>query len=134
MANVSGKDGSITFATGYVVDTTEWTVDAAAEEVETTALGDKWKTWIAGVKEWSGSYTALADDTLVATSGTVGVAGGTGFNLGNAAATATFKFGSNDSLTGTIFITGASANAAIGGTASSFTFTFRGTSTLSHGS
>jgi hypothetical protein len=143
MANVSGKDGSITFSSGYSIDVTEWTVDCAAEEVEGTSLGDKWKDFFAGVKEWSGSYTALADDADIyaATETTVGrsspSATSQAFYLGGAAATATFYFAetggtADDGLTGTIFITGVSANAAVGGTASSFTFTFRGDGTLSH--
>ena len=55
MAVVAGKDGAVTFASGYVAKVQSWTIDMAAEDVDTTALGQTWKTRLAGVKEWSGT-------------------------------------------------------------------------------
>lgn len=133
MALFSGKDGGVTYANGYSTKVVSWTVDAEAEEVDTTALGENWASWLPGVKSWSGTYEALVDDSVLDTSGTVG--GVSAFALGATAASATFEWDSDgtksEGVTGSIIITGASPTATTGGTASRIVFRFRGTGTLS---
>jgi hypothetical protein len=121
MTAMSGKDGAVTFATGYATKVRSWTIDAGSEEVDITALGDGWKRFIAGVKNWSGTYTAvMVDSALVTGTGTTNNLG-----LGTSAAAAPFTFGT-DSINGDIIITGVSGNLATEAGAGEFTFTFVG--------
>ncbi len=133
MAIFSGKDGSVTFATGYETKVFDWTVDAAAEAVDITALGDKWTQTQGGAKSWSGTFNAHFDNSAVATVATVG--GSTAFGLGQPAASATFYWEGGtstaaDGLEGDIIITGASVTAAVGGESTRIAFTFTGTGDL----
>lgn len=119
---VEGTDGAITFATGYSVCPTAWTVNFAAEDVETTCLGDAWKTRIAGLKEWGGTFTTRLTTSLSGWSSEA-----VGLSLGTAAASVTFTAISGTTIAGSIIVTGADVSLAIGGAAGEISFTFVGT-------
>lgn len=67
MAVVSGVGGSVSGAT-YVANVTEWSVTLNTESIDTTKLNAtaSYRTKIAGIKSWSGSYTCLVDASTVA--------------------------------------------------------------------
>ena len=55
---VAGKNGRVVIgesATKKVVGIKNWSLELSLDTLETTALGDDWKNYITGLKEWSAS-------------------------------------------------------------------------------
>jgi hypothetical protein len=140
MTVVSGVDGAVTFQTGYDQKATSWTINVEAEDVDTTALGERWRTHLAGVYGWSGTYTAWVDAASITASAGAGATGITGTGIGGAtqghmafgqtAAAATFTMASGTTFSGNIIITGIDGNLATAAGAGEFTFTFVGDDAL----
>jgi hypothetical protein len=128
MTVVSGVNGGVTFDVGYEQKATSWTVNIEAEDVDITALGERWRTHLAGVYGWSGTYTAWIDPASITASLTATTAGGMAF--GQSAATAVFTMASGTTFTGTIIITGIDGNLATASGAGEFTVTFVGDGAL----
>ena len=68
MAAVTGRDGNVTLAGGYVTNVQRWNLDYVADAVETTdftVAGPTYpRTYIPGLSGWSGSYDCFADDAI----------------------------------------------------------------------
>ena len=67
---IAGKNGKIIIGdpgSERVVGIKSWSLELSLDTLESTALGDEWKNYIAGLKEWSassdGDYNAKADTT-----------------------------------------------------------------------
>lgn len=66
---IAGKAGKVIIGTGTakVVGIKSWSLELSLDTLETTALGDDWKKYIAGLKEWSasseGDYEVTNDPT-----------------------------------------------------------------------
>lgn len=66
---IAGKAGKVIIGTGTskVVGIKSWSLELSLDTLETTALGDDWKNYIAGLKEWSasseGDYEVTSDTT-----------------------------------------------------------------------
>jgi predicted secreted protein len=64
---IAGKSGKLGLDVNTVVDVSSWSLELGADTLEVTALGDDWKTFIAGLKEWSASaegfYSVHTDTT-----------------------------------------------------------------------
>lgn len=135
MAVVSGKSGAVVFATGYVNKVRRWTVDITSEDVDITALGEKWQTHLAGINGFSGSYEALLDaSVLTHTSGTTDPTL-SNLELGAVSASAKFVFDETATATGgllrgNIIVTGVSISDQQQGGAVVGTFTFVGDGAL----
>jgi len=138
--SVSGKDATITYVNGYVAKCTAWTLDIAVEDVDTSEIGDDWRTRTWGLQEWSGTFTTQID-TGSSGGSTTGGFGTTGagtaprsIGVGIAPAAANFIFdepaGTAGEFTGSIMITGVSNTISVGGGATVATFTFVGSDTL----
>jgi hypothetical protein len=62
-----GKDGVVAIKVGAAVEFTpigliqEWALDMAVDTIETTALGDPNKTYVQGLKDLKGTFTAFWD-------------------------------------------------------------------------
>ncbi len=55
---VAGKNGKVVIGaetTKKVVGIKNWSIELSLDTLETTALGDDWKNYITGLKEWSAS-------------------------------------------------------------------------------
>ena len=55
---VAGKGGKVVIGDGAakkVVGIKSWSLELSLDTLETTALGDDWKNYITGLKEWSAS-------------------------------------------------------------------------------
>lgn len=120
MTAITGGAGSVTFASGYAVNVQSWAlsfVGTAHEITDFTAATTGYKTFLPGLKEWSGSYTCFLDDTTktVAPSG--------------AAAEAIFSIDGTRKLTGNIIVEDVSYDTPADGLVM-VTVSFRGTSTL----
>lgn len=54
---ISGKGGSVYISTNKVTEISQWSIDCGADNIETTNFDSNgWKEFIAGLKEWSGSF------------------------------------------------------------------------------
>ena len=63
---VAGKNGKVIIGESgnqKVAAIKNWSLELSLETLETTALGDDWKNYITGLKEWTASSEG---DTLVA--------------------------------------------------------------------
>ena len=66
---IAGKNGKVLIGTGTsaVLSIKSWSLELSLDTLETTALGDDWKNFIAGLKEWSasceGDYAITTDTT-----------------------------------------------------------------------
>jgi predicted secreted protein len=63
----AGKDGSVVIPgtpNTAIAKLTDWSVAINADNLETTALGDQWKTFIQGIKDWQGKLAGymVADE------------------------------------------------------------------------
>ena len=55
---IAGKSGKVTIGSddpATVVGIKNWSLELSLDTLETTALGDDWKNYITGLKEWSAS-------------------------------------------------------------------------------
>ena len=53
---VAGKNGKVAIGSSTkVVGIKNWSLELSLETLETTALGDDWKKYISGLKEWTAS-------------------------------------------------------------------------------
>lgn len=118
MAIVSGIDGAVAFATGYAASVTDWTITIAVEDLDTTSLGNAWRTHQPGLKSWNGNFTAHLDSAAADTLTEIAV--------GESAATATFTFGSGDTVVGSIMVTDFQYSVGTGNGPSQVTCTFVG--------
>uniref|UniRef100_A0A6H1ZPY1 Putative tail protein n=1 Tax=viral metagenome TaxID=1070528 RepID=A0A6H1ZPY1_9ZZZZ len=61
MARVAGYGGDV-LAPGAIVGIREWSIDYAAAALDSSGFdGNQDKTFIAGMKEWSGSFSGFKD-------------------------------------------------------------------------
>jgi predicted secreted protein len=63
----AGKDGSVVIPgtpNVAIAKLTAWSVAINADNLEVTALGDQWKSFIQGIKDWQGKLTGyfIADE------------------------------------------------------------------------
>jgi predicted secreted protein len=62
---IAGKSGKLSLGTNIVSDINNWSLELGTDTLDVTALGDEWKKFIAGLKEWSasaeGSYAIHTD-------------------------------------------------------------------------
>ena len=65
---IAGKNGKVTIgqSANPVASIKSWSLELNLDTLETTALGDDWKNFIAGLKEWSasceGNYAIHTDE------------------------------------------------------------------------
>lgn len=52
---IAGKSGKLEIGTSVISEINNWSLDIGTDTLEVTALGDDWKEFIAGLKEWSAS-------------------------------------------------------------------------------
>lgn len=68
MALITGTLGGITLDTGYSTGVTGWTVNVDIPAQETTSWDDYssglWRTFVQGVRSWSGTVTCRWDPTV----------------------------------------------------------------------
>lgn len=66
---IAGKNGKVIIGSGTtkVVGIKNWSLELSLETLETTSLGDDWKNYISGLKEWSasaeGDFEVITDTT-----------------------------------------------------------------------
>jgi predicted secreted protein len=56
---IAGKGGNVKIGAAMVGEVNQWKLDISNTEIDTTNFGSAgWKTYIAGLNEWSGSFDA----------------------------------------------------------------------------
>ena len=67
MAMKHGKGGLATVAGIVTLKIKSWTVEATADVADVTVLGDTWKEYLAGCKDWTATLDCVWDDSIDAT-------------------------------------------------------------------
>lgn len=63
---IAGKGGSVYISTNKVAEIKSWTINCDADNIDVTSFDSNgWKEFLAGLKEWSGSFEGnfKPDDT-----------------------------------------------------------------------
>lgn len=121
MATYKGNAGVVKIGAASCGELTAWKLDTSAQTIEDTALGDSWKTFIAGLTNWTGEMTAHFDpDDDVQEQ----IIEGASVTLIFYVAAAT------QAATGTAIVTGVSVGGGIEPNVFDVTFTVQGTGTL----
>ena len=65
MAGLAGKDGSVVIGSDTMEETNNWSLDLGTDMHEDSALGDEWKSKVAGLSEWNATVETswLMSDT-----------------------------------------------------------------------
>ncbi len=126
MAAFSGEKGFVNFGavfTGMDAIVQKWSINVAQEMIDVTALpggtAQVWKTFTAGVSQWSGSFEGFIDDTTVPDVSSFDAASGT----------CTFEDGHDNTFVGTVFLQDCDFENDVSG-AAILNCNFQGTGTL----
>lgn len=68
MAVLTGKNGSVKIGADTMNEVQSWSLDIGHDMLEDTALGDNWKSYVAGLGEWTSSIEVKFDLTDAAQS------------------------------------------------------------------
>ena len=127
MATHLGKEGTVQVGSNAIAEIRSFSVDESIDVVEDTSMGDSAKTYLASIKDFSGTIDVLFDET--------DTNGQTALSVGSSV-TVNFAPEGTDSgdvkLTGTAIVTGKSVNSSFDGLVES-TITIQGTGGLTTG-
>ena len=124
MATHLGKEGTVQVGSNAIAEIRGFSIDETIDVVEDTSMGDSSKTYLASIKDFSGSVDVLYDET--------DTNGQTALSVGSSV-TLNFAPEGTDSgdvkLTGTAIVTGKSITSSFDGLVES-TITVQGTGGL----
>ena len=124
MATHLGKEGTVQVGSNSILEIRGFSIDETIDTVEDTSMGDNSKTYLASIKDFSGSVDVLYDET--------DTNGQTALSVGSSV-TLNFAPEGTDSgdvkLTGTAIVTGKSVTSSFDGLVES-TITVQGTGGL----
>ena len=127
MATHLGKEGTVQVGSNAIAEIRSFSVDESIDVVEDTSMGDSAKTYLASIKDFSGTSDVLYDET--------DTNGQKALSVGSSV-TVNFAPEGTDSgdvkLTGTAIVTGKSVNSSFDGLVES-TITIQGTGGLTTG-
>jgi len=118
MAAFHGFAGSATFSEISPVNAISWSMDVGADMADITDMGDTWKTYVAGFKDWTATLECLLDST------------GPDLGVLGTAATLTLTAVSGTAVSGNAFCTGIAISTA-STEIPKVTYSFQGSGTLS---
>ena len=124
MATHLGKEGTVQVGSNAIAEIRGFSIDETIDVVEDTSMGDSSKTYLASIKDFSGTVDVLYDET--------DTNGQTALSIGSSV-TLNFAPEGTDSgdvkLTGTAIVTGKSVTSSFDGLVES-TITVQGTGGL----
>ena len=127
MATHLGKEGTVQVGSNAIAEIRGFSIDETIDTVEDTSMGDSSKTYLASIKDFSGSVDVLYDET--------DTNGQTALSVGSSV-TLNFAPEGTDSgdvkLTGTAIVTGKSVSSSFDGLVES-TISVQGTGGLTTG-
>jgi len=129
MAVMHGKNASVKLNTHTVAYMTDWTITASLDVADSSALGDDWRTGVAGLASWNGTMNGhfdLTDTEQAAIHDALVTSSPTGI-----VSTARFYVNDTNYYSGTIIITGVNPSAGIGDLVK-LSITFQGSGALSY--
>jgi len=126
MATFVGSGGTVLVGSDVVGEIRSWSVDETMDPIESSTIGDSYRTFEVGMKGWSGSMEVYFDDTDTAQQAmTV-----------DSSITVSFQMEGNTTgdhkLSGTALVTGRSVTASFDGMTEA-TLTVQGTGALTEG-
>lgn len=126
MATFVGSGGTVLVGSDVVGEIRSWSVDETMDAIESSTIGDSYRTFEVGMKGWSGSMEVYFDDTDTAQQAmTV-----------DSSITVSFQMEGNTTgdhkLSGTALVTGRSVTASFDGMTEA-TLTVQGTGALTEG-
>ena len=124
MATHLGKEGTVQVGSNAIAEIRGFSIDETIDTVEDTSMGDSSKTYLASIKDFSGSVDVLYDETD--TNGQTALSVGSSVTL-NFAPEGTAS--GDVKLTGTAIVTGKSVTSSFDGLVES-TITVQGTGGL----
>ena len=127
MATHLGKEGTVQVGSNAIAEIRGFSIDETIDTVEDTSMGDSAKTYLASIKDFSGSVDVLYDETD--TNGQTALSVGSSVTL-NFAPEGTSS--GDVKLTGTAIVTGKSVSSSFDGLVES-TITVQGTGGLTTG-
>ena len=127
MATHLGKEGTVQVGSNAIAEIRGFSIDETIDTVEDTSMGDSSKTYLASIKDFSGSVDVLYDETD--TNGQTALSVGSSVTL-NFAPEGTDSW--DVKLTGTAIVTGKSVTSSFDGLVES-TITVQGTGGLTTG-
>ena len=127
MATHLGKEGTVQVGSNPIAEIRGFSIDETIDTVEDTSMGDSSKTYLASIKDFSGSVDVLYDETD--TNGQTALSVGSSVTL-NFAPEGTSS--GDVKLTGTAIVTGKSVSSSFDGLVES-TITVQGTGGLTTG-
>ena len=71
---IAGKNGKVCLGENKVIGIKNWSLSLNVSTLETTSLGEDWKSYILGLKEWTA--TSDGDYTVASMDGKVDIQGG----------------------------------------------------------
>jgi hypothetical protein len=123
MANHTGSEGVVKIGTYTMAEIRSFTLTETGDTIEDSVMGDSYRTYKAGMKNFTGSLVCFWDEAESAQSAlTVGA--GVTLNLYPEGNAATDKY-----FTGSVLVTSIERSAAFDGMVEA-TFSFQGTGTL----
>ena len=63
MATLKGNDGTVLVGSNAVAEIRSFSVDETMDTIESTAMGDTYRTFETSLKSWSGTVDVFFDDT-----------------------------------------------------------------------
>jgi predicted secreted protein len=126
MGAIAGKGGTATWATKAIAEITEWSLEISVDMLEITSLGDNWKEYISGLREWTGSITCKFNQADTDGQEMMRTA-----LLGGTSAAVTLDVDSTYKFSGTVFLNGGSVNVTTGD-AVEMSFNVTGSGALSY--
>ena len=127
MATHLGKEGTVQVGSNAIAEIRGFSIDETIDTVEDTSMGDSAKTYLASIKDFSGSVDVIYDET--------DTNGQTALSVGSSV-TLNFAPEGTDSgdvkLTGTAIVTGKSVTSSFDGLVES-TISVQGTGGLTTG-
>ena len=124
MATHLGKEGTVQVGSNAIAEIRGFSIDETIDTVEDTSMGDSSKTYLASIKDFSGSVDVIYDETD--TNGQTALSVGSSVTL-NFAPEGTAS--GDVKLTGTAIVTGKSVTSSFDGLVES-TITVQGTGGL----
>ncbi len=110
MANHTGSEGTVKVGANAVAEIRSFSIDETGDTIEDTALGDSFRSFKAGMRQWSGTIDTWWDETDTSGQGALDV---------GSSVTLNFQPEGSDSgdtqLQGTALITGKTINSSFDG-------------------
>ena len=125
MAVHTGSEGTVKVGVNSIAELKSYSIEETGDTIETTALGDTSRTYVAGLKTFTGTIEVYWDETDTTGQGALGVGSEITINFYPEGAEAGDTY-----YTGSAIVTGQSVSGTTDGTVDR-SFTIQGTGALS---